>query len=341
MTTEEETSTTEDLEAAWEAVEESEPTPEVEEQDDAIQSTDTTTETEEIAATDTDTGDEETVRDEESQDPEQPPENESGAPVSWSATAREAWKKIPKEAQSYIQQRETQMTQGMQKNADLAKRAEGMDQALAPYAQYLSMNGGAGQALQTLLQTGAGLQMGSPAQKAQTVAGIIKQYGVDVTALDNLLAGEPVPEGVQQRSEVQQAVAEAVAPYQQMMQRMEQGQQAQVHRVQEEANTDVSQFANNPKNEFYNDVSNDMADLMDMSANRGAPISLQDAYQKACTLHPEVSKIILGRQQQATLANKRRAATSVTGAPGGVNEAPVHDNIRNTIEDAWENAGRT
>ena len=90
-------------------------------------------------------------------------EPNAGSPVSWSATAREQWNMIPKPAQEYILQREQQMQQGMQKNAELARRAQGMDESLAPYQQYFAMNGGAGQTLQTLLQTGAILQMGSPA----------------------------------------------------------------------------------------------------------------------------------------------------------------------------------
>ena len=264
----------------------------------------------------------------------------AGSPVSWSATAREQWKHIPKAAQEYIQQREQQMAQGMQKNAEQAQRAEAMDRSLAPYQQYFSMNGGAGQTINTLLQTGSGLQMGSPQQKAQIVANIISQYGVDVASLDNLITGGEVTPEATQTSQLEQLLNERLAPMQQQLQGYQQREQQQQQSVQTAAGDEVSVFAQDAKNEFYNDVRGDMADILEMSSNRGINLSLKQAYDKACLLNPEISRIMQSREAARNLAPKRKAAASVSGGMGGPGASSPADSMRGAIEDAWDHAGQ-
>ena len=66
-----------------------------------------------------------------------------------------------------------------------------MDQALAPFQQYLAVTGEPpAKTIQGLLQTASILQMGSPVQRANTVASLIKQFGVDIRTLDDVLAGQ-------------------------------------------------------------------------------------------------------------------------------------------------------
>ena len=264
----------------------------------------------------------------------------SSSPVSWSASAREQWKKIPKEAQSYILQREQQMQQGMQKNAEQARRAEGMDRSLAPYQQYFAMNGGPGQTLQTLLQTGSGLQMGTPQQKAQIVANLINQFGVDIPSLDSLLTGKDVPPEVRQQSQVEQMLQQRLAPIQQQLSQYQQRERQMQQGVQQEASSELNAFSSDSKNEFYNDVRGDMADILDMAYNRGVQLTLKQAYDKACALNPEISRIQQSREQQRALQGKRRAAVSVTGGMSGPGATATPDSMRSAIESAWDNAGQ-
>jgi len=263
------------------------------------------------------------------------------APNSWSATAREQWKDIPKETRDYIAQREQQMTQGMQKNAENAKRASQMDQVLAPHQQYFAMNGGPGQSIKNLLEAGSGLQMGSPIQKAQIVSNLIKQFGIDIGTLDNMLVGQEPPPEQRQQNDIQQAVNQAVAPYQQQLQQQQQQQQYAQQQAQQGVQNDVQAFSQDPKNEFYNDVRADMADILDMASNRGRSMSMEEAYNTACRLNPEISKIMDARTQQASLADKRAAAASITGTPGGPGGRTPPNGMRDTILEAWDNAGRT
>lgn len=265
-------------------------------------------------------------------------EGDEKPPVGLSAAAREAWKETPPAIREEIAKRERDFAVGIQRYAEGAKRAQAMDSAMQPYRAYIDMNGGPGQAVTKLLQTGTFLQMGSQQQKAEAIAGVIKQFGVDITTLDNILAGEAPPPEVAQQSQVEQMLQQRLAPYEQQMQQIQQQREMAERQAQERINSEVTEFSS--KNEFYNDVKLEMADIMDMAANRGQEMSLQEAYDKACQLHPEVSKVIASRQQRQSVGNKRRASSSVSGSPGGVGERSTPDSTRAAIEQAWENAGR-
>ena len=264
----------------------------------------------------------------------------AGAPVSWNPAAREQWKDIPKEAQEYIAQREAEFETGIQKYAQQANRANAMDKVLQPFGQYFATNGGAGATLRNLLETGATLQGGSPIQKAQRIAELIQKNGVDIGTLDNLLVGREAPAGVQQTSEVQQAVNEAIAPFQQFIGGMQQQQQQQYQGQQQEVRTSVDAFAADPKHEFYNDVAGDMADILDMAANRNMVMSMDQAYERACMLNPEITKIQTNRAAATAAANKRHAGSSISGGPGGGGGTPEAGSISEALELAWDQAGQ-
>ena len=256
-------------------------------------------------------------------------------PASWNATAREKWKDIPKEAQDYIQTREAQMQQGMQKNAQQAQRAQQMDKILSPFSQYLSMGGQPSQTIKQLLQTGASLQMGTPVQRAQMITNLIKQFDVDISTLDNMLVGSAPPPEVAQQQDIQQQINAAFQA------REQQQQQYAYQQEQAQAGQTVQQFAADPKNEFYNDVSGQMIMLLDGAASNRQHLSLDDAYSMACRAHPEINKIIQSRQQVASLSDKRRAATSIAGSPGGPGGTNAPSTMYDALSDAWDRVGRT
>ena len=215
-------------------------------------------------------------------------------PVGLSPEAREEWANVPPAVKDHIARNEQRMEGMAQKYGHNAKRAEAMDRSLAPYAQLFAMNGGPGETLPALLQTASQLQMGSGPQKAQAVANIIKQFGIDIKTLDNMLVGESPPQEVQQHSQ----------------------------------------------NEFYNDVRSDMADLLDMAANRGRKMSMQEAYNTACAAHPQISKVMQSRQSSKSVQQKRQAASSIYGTSGGSMAASAPNSVAAALNDAWDSAGR-
>ena len=110
-------------------------------------------------------------------------------------------------------------------------------------------------------------------------------------------------------------------------------QQAQ-GQVANEVNTFGSQ------NEFYNDVRSDMADLLDMAANRGRKMSMQEAYNTACAAHPQISKVMQSRQSSKSVQQKRQAASSIYGTSGGSMAASAPNSVAAALNDAWDSAGR-
>lgn len=258
-------------------------------------------------------------------------------PVGLSPEVREAWKDLPDVVKKEMSKREKDYEAGIVKYADQAKRAEAMDRSLAPYQQLFAMNGGVGNTLPGLLQTASVLQMGSAPQKAEAVASIIKQFGVDIRTLDNLLVGNAPPKEVQQQSEIDQLLNQRLAPLQQQLQQYQQREQMEQQARQQQIGSELEQFA--AQNEFYADVRSDMADLMEMATNRGREMSLQEAYDTACRAHPQISKIIAGRTSAQETQRKRNAASSISGNQGGeLSSAP--GSIAAALEEAWDNAGR-
>jgi hypothetical protein len=72
-------------------------------------------------------------------------------------------------------------------------------------------------------------------------------------------------------------------------------------------------------------------------------MTMEDAYQKACAMNPEVSEAIRVKQdrerllnQQQTLAQKRRASSSITGRQGGTGAAAGEGGLRDTLEQLWD-----
>lgn len=329
-TEEAELSLSDDLAAAWDNSDDTETVEETETDGDV----DETVAEPEVAELETET----VEAKDETEEPDAPDVDQ--APVGLPPEAREAWKDTPKAVKEAMAKREIDFATGMQKNAEGAKRAQQMDQTLAPYQQYFAMNGGPAASLQNLLQAGAGLQMGTPNQKAELIAGLINQFGVDITALDAVLVGKPPAAEAQQSSEVQQQIDTALEPYKQQQAQQQQQQQQAQQAQQQTISDEVTAFSADPQNEFYNDLKGDMADILDLAANRGKPMTMAQAYNTAKQLRPDILKIEQGRVSAESVAAKLRASSTISGNRGGEGGSAQHGTTRAAIEDAWDNAGR-
>ena len=265
------------------------------------------------------------------------PEESSKPPVGLSLEAREVWNDVPDAIKVDIARREKDYEAGIEKHRVATQRVAAMDRSLQPYQQYLQMNGGAGEALQGLLQTGSSLQMGSQQQKAQVVANLIKQFGVDIKSLDSMLVGEAPSAESQQQSQMQQMINQQHR-HEQQLQGYQQREQQQQQQVQGQVAQEVNDFGS--QNEFYNDVRGDMADLLDMASNRGRDMNMQEAYNIACSNHPQISKIMAGRSSQKSVNQKRQAASSISGSPGGGMQGQAPNSVLAALHDAWDSAGR-
>lgn len=275
------------------------------------------------------------------------PNDSLKAPVDWSPKERESWSKVPRELQERILARERDMAQTMEGTRHARAVYDAMDKMAQSYAPTMAALGTQNplEAVQTLFHTATVLNSGSPQQKAAEVARLINQFGVDVVTLDNALVGNnSAPAQNPQSAQIEQLLEQKLAPVNQYMQQVQQMQQYQQSQQQQAANQSVMAFAQD--HEFLGDVREAMADIIEMAAQRGVNLSLEDAYNRACAAHPEISQVMEQRRQQEqllgqqnTLQQKKNAAASLSGRMVGSGGADQNLSLRDQITAAWESAG--
>ena len=268
-------------------------------------------------------------------------------PASWKPTARVHWDKVPAEIRDEIVRRELQTEQALTMSESARKFNDEFQRVVSPFEGLMRASGVSQPlvAVQNLMTTAATLQTGTPAQKAATVANIIKAYGVDIASLDAVLAGQQPKPGAGSPDAILQAIDLRLRPVTEFMGRFQQQGHQQQQQIQQEAQQTLDQFMTDPKNEFAGDLSEDIADLLELNAKRGRTMTLQQAYDLAAKNHPEVSKVLADREaaEAATrraggLSRARRAAASQTqGSPAAVGASQAKPKgTRAAINQAWD-----
>jgi hypothetical protein len=327
-------------------------------------------EEEELDAPDDDTGEEEPVVDddesgesEESEEDtddqqvppeaddngdEEPPEDDPAqedipAPVSWTPSVRQLWGKLPQDVKLEVQKREQEISRGLQQASGFKKVAAEYHSVVQPFESLIrAQNSTPAQAITNLMNTAARLTLGNPVQKAEVIKEVIENYAVDIQTLDNVLSGADLPNS--EFAPIMQHIDEQLNPMKDFMSQFQTTQESQVAEVNERVQADLDAFANDEKNEFFHDVREDMADIMEIAGRRGREVSLTEAYKQACELHPEVSKILnqrkaskVARISPKNRERKRHASSGVRSSPpagdGKTNKATT---LRGSLESAFE-----
>jgi hypothetical protein len=257
------------------------------------------------------------------------------APHTWSPEAREHWGTIPEGVREQIMKRETEVTRALSYSTQARKFSQEFEQVVQPYMGFIAAEGSTPlQAFQYMMQTGALLRVGTPVQKAQAVAQIVKQYAIDLHTLDSLLAGQNVQDNP--AALVQQEVRRALEP---ITQQLTQRQTQQSSQIDQQVDHELQAFASDPKNEFFEDVRDLMGDLMSVAAQRGHSLSLTDAYQRATLMHEPVRRVLEQRQSQAAAQQSQQVAQAARNAAVSITPSAVSttthetpgDSIRDTI----------
>jgi hypothetical protein len=184
--------------------------------------------------------------------------------------------------------------------------------------------------VQDLLNTATFLRTGPPVQKAILVAKLVKDFGISIEDLDRALVGEKIPEDP--NAKIMEILDQRLAPVNQLLQTVNQTRAQQEQAVSLEMDQEIAAFATDPKNEFFIDVKDEMADLVELAAKRGRPITLQQAYDRAVAMDPEIQAAI-----RARVAAKKNAGGSLpqrgpsTGVPDAANRS-----VRGDIEAAFD-----
>ena len=269
--------------------------------------------------------------------PAEEPEQDLNAPVSWSASSREHWNTLPDDVKQQVLKRENEIAKGLEAGKEYRKTGERFNEIVNKFQPIISAEGITDpiQGFNGLMETMAGLRLGTQQQKAQLIAKFIHGYGVDINELDNILSGQISGQQQQptQNTQLEQLLEQKLAPVNQFMSTVQQQQYHQQQQLQENTNREVSEFGKT--HEFYNDVRMEMADLIDLAANNGRELSLEQAYNMACASNPEIQKALQTRQNLNSMEQKRQAASSISGKQGG-NATHAPETLRGALEQAWD-----
>jgi len=262
-------------------------------------------------------------------------------PLDWGPGVREEWKKLPDSVKKHLHERDQHVNTMLQDGAQHRKMGENFINLAAPYKAVMQAEGidNPLQAVDGLFKTVGALRMGSQADKANTIARLVNVYGVDITALDNALVGNTQANDI---DPVEAMIDKRMGPVNELLNQFNQSRENAGNQEQARVDQDIGQFSQTA--EFFEDVRNDMADFMDVAAKNNVPLTLKQAYDKACAMNPEIASLVSRRTSDKTLlsnsktmAKKTNAASSIRSRPsGGMTNASNDSSIRGALLNAFE-----
>lgn len=264
----------------------------------------------------------------EADEPETERDPIAAAPSSWSKSSKALYDQLPEDVRREVHKREADFHAGYQALKPKADFADRVASAMQPFQQTLNQLQQQGvdapTAITKLLQADHKLRYGAPEQKAAYLAELALQYGVDVQSV--AAAPRPDPNVIAMRQQLEnmqmQRHQEQLAAHQQQQQGMMQ---------------QIQQFAADPKNEHFDAVRGEMAVLLES----GKAANLQDAYEQAVWMRPEIRQTLLKRREaeaqqkaleQAQRKRAKTAAVSVKGSQTGTPGTAAGGDIRSIVE---------
>ncbi len=256
------------------------------------------------------------------------------APSSWKPAAQEAFLKAdrgesltPQEIKlltAEAERRESDFLRGVGEFKSHADRARAYDAAIEPYKNHLQTMGiDAPTAINALMKADYTLRTADPVTKSQYFAQLAQQYGIDL--------GQ-----VQQPPQVDPQTQYLMSQLNQLQQQQQMWQNQIVQQEQAKAQSELQSFATADKQHF-DAVRNDMADLLES----GKAKSLQDAYEMAVWMRPDIRQSLLDQQradaqkkaiEQAQMQKAKAASVSVKGSsPASGGGQPVKGTLRELI----------
>jgi len=271
------------------------------------------------------------------------------APQSWKPAQKAKWASLDPDIRQEVLRRDHETMRVLNDTTQARQFTSQFHQAIQPYMARIQQVGDPVKAVANLLAADHLLATGPKAQKAQYLAKLITEYGVDIQELDAALAGKQSANPVE--SQVEQLLQQRLAPIQQFLTQQQQEQVRQQQLAQQQVATTVEQMSMDPTYPHFDAVRETMADLIELSARKGVSIDLKTAYNRAVAMDPTISQEVANtaateqQRQQAALHNGKAqralaASASVGGAPtGSISGQPNVSDRRAVLEAAFESAG--
>ena len=250
------------------------------------------------------------------------------SPESWKPAVREHWAKLPKEVKEEVQRREREVNQVLQQSAGARKFTEAFSATLRPYEQMLRLeNTPPLAAIDDLFRTSLVLRSGSVAQKAKMVADIVQRFHVPIEDLDKALVGEDIPD---ENGKLQQMLQQQLAPVTQFMSQVQQMRHTKEQATSKEIDAEIAAFSTK---EFFNDVRDTMADILEVAAKHGKELTMQQAYDRAIALDSDI-QATLEQRKKTEMTQKKRAASTLPSRSTATTGKPSGNSIRDSIMDS-------
>ena len=255
-------------------------------------------------------------------------------PASWKKEVHELWNTADDRLKEYAWQREEQMRKGVEPLLSKAQFADAMNQALEPYMNTIRGLGMTpDKAVSALMQADHFLRNAPPQQKLAYLHQIAQQYGIDMSGAIDPNAAQAQNQNLQYApilNEINNIRGEI------------NGWKQQQEAVQNQALLgEINNFAQ--KAEFFEEARETMIPLL----QNGLADTLEDAYNKALRLDPELFERVQQAQQAQAEAKKsaelnraakaaRAAAVSVRSSTPGTNTAPKAQDRRTLLAEQFD-----
>lgn len=259
-------------------------------------------------------------------------------PPGWSVASKAAWNELPEAVKADIAKREQEVSNGF-------KQYQGLGE-LKPYAEAYQRNG------QTIKQAFDGYINIEKALQTNFVGGvaqICQGFNVSPVALAQEILRQAGQGGQEQAPD---PIRDALSPLQREIEALkaerDNERRAAQQREQQEGLSQITAFASDPKHTYFENVKQTMGHLI----ATGQAGSMEDAYDKAIWMHPEIRPLLLKQQQaeaasanqtaqrQAAAAQARQSARSITGSPAPGGSSAARPSASRSIREIAEEAAR-
>lgn len=254
--------------------------------------------------------------------------NQSSAPKTWRTEAASLWENLPEVARKEILKRESDIFRGIETYKTQADKYNEVDRHIGRHIERFRS---AGQdpytALDGLLSAHEQLQTGSIEQKREILIRAAREFGVQIGG-DDFQQPYIDPHLSQMQGEIAQLRSMLAAD-----------QQTKQRAAYQSSLSEVEAFSSDPSNEYFNEVSASMSNLIE----KGVCSTLKEAYDQAVWIDPVVrakqllkqSSSFNDKHDQARASRKAASVNLTVGAKTGGAAAPL-DTIEETLSRRYD-----
>jgi len=262
------------------------------------------------------------------------------APQSWTAEAKAEWANAPDKIRAEVLKREQDMHQALTRHDGELRLGRDMKEIITPYMPFIQAAGSTpASTMGNLLNTAYKLTTGDDATRVSIFKQIAKDYKIKVEDLiEDQEYVDPMLASLRQEIEQLKQIANPQAVESRLRERME----------SDKVQSDIKAFASNPANAHFKTLEPLIKGIIDSGQipfktpegfeKTNAEV-LKEAYDMACYASPQIRSTLEAAKQaeveakrKQEVAQKKRAASSITGSPAVPSNSRV-TNPKTSVED--------